>query len=38
MEALYAGLSAWSIEIGITLLILFLLKREENKVFKNRKN
>mgnify|MGYP003624714109 CR=1 FL=1 len=37
MEALYAGLSAWSIEIGIVLLVLFLLKNEENKVFKNRK-
>lgn len=38
MEALYAGLTAWSIEISIALLMLFLLKLEENKVFKNRKN
>ena len=37
MEAVFAGLTAWTIEIGIACFGLYLLKREENKVIKNRK-
>ena len=36
MEALYAGLSAWVIEIGIAALAFYLLYREEQKVYKRR--
>ena len=36
MEALYAGLSAWAIEIGIAALAFYLLYREEQKVYKRR--
>tara|TARA_R100000008_G_C3578521_1_gene166817 strand:- start:1575 stop:1694 length:120 start_codon:yes stop_codon:yes gene_type:complete len=37
MEAVFAGLTAWTIEIGIACLGLYLLKREENKVIQRRK-
>ena len=36
MEALYAGLSAWIIELGIAALAFYLLHREEQKVYKRR--
>ena len=37
MEAILAGLLAWSIEIFVALSAMFLLKREEKKVI-NRRN
>ena len=36
MEALYAGLSAWGIELSIAALAFYLLYREEQKVYKRR--
>ena len=36
MDALYAGLSAWGIELGIAVLAFYLLYREEQKVYKRR--
>ena len=36
MEALYAGLSAWAIELGIAALAFYLPYREEQKVYKRR--
>jgi|TARA_B110000263_G_C14902884_1_gene326914 hypothetical protein len=36
MDAIYAGLTAWSIELLITALFLFILNREENKVISRR--
>jgi len=36
MQALYAGLTAWTIEIGIACLAFYLLYREEQKVYKRR--
>ena len=38
MEALYAGLAAWAIEITVAFIMLMGLNREENKVIKRRKN
>ena len=38
MEALYAGLTAWVIEITVAFIMLIGLKREEKKVIKRRKN
>ena len=38
MEALYAGLAAWAIEITVAFIMLMGLKREENKVIKRMKN
>lgn len=38
MDAIKAGLLAWTIEITIAALIFLLLKHEENKVIKRRKN
>jgi|TARA_Y100000814_G_scaffold174527_1_gene127525 hypothetical protein len=38
MEALYAGLAAWTVEIIIACIMLIGLKREENKVIKRRKS
>lgn len=37
MKAVFAGITAWIIELGIALLMLYGLKREESKVIKNRK-
>lgn len=36
MEAIYAGLLAWTIELSIAFSILYILKHEENKVIKRR--
>jgi len=36
MEAILAGTTAWAIEITIALTILYLMKREEEKVIKRR--
>tara|TARA_R110000824_G_scaffold218300_1_gene404847 strand:+ start:568 stop:1248 length:681 start_codon:yes stop_codon:yes gene_type:complete len=36
MEAFYAGLTAWAIEITIAGIILYILHREEQKVYKRR--
>tara|TARA_Y100000361_G_C11151796_1_gene341542 strand:+ start:1292 stop:1414 length:123 start_codon:yes stop_codon:yes gene_type:complete len=36
MQAVFAGLLAWSIETGVALLGLYLLKREETKVVEGR--
>jgi len=36
MDAIYAGLTAWTIELSITAAFLFILKREENKVISRR--
>ena len=36
MEAVLAGTTAWAIEIAIALTILYLVKREEEKVIKGR--
>ena len=38
MKALMAGLLAWPIEISVALTAFALLKREESKVIKRRKN
>jgi|TARA_Y100000401_G_C8325787_1_gene228173 hypothetical protein len=37
MQAVFAGVMAWTIEVGIVLLALYLLKREETKVIERRK-
>ena len=34
MQALYAGLAAWVIELGVAGLAFYLLYREEQKVYK----
>ena len=36
MSAIYAGLLAWSIEIGVAAIMLLLLIREEKRVIKRR--
>ena len=36
MEALYAGLTAWAIELAVAEVALYLLYREEQKVYKRR--
>lgn len=36
MEALYAGLAAWGIELAVAGLAFYLLYREEQKVYKSR--
>jgi hypothetical protein len=38
MEALQAGLLAWTIELAVAALILIVLRMEENKVVSRRKN
>ena len=37
MQAVFAGVMGWTIEVGIVLLALYLLKREETKVIERRK-
>jgi len=37
MEALYAGILAWTIELSVAGAILLILRREEQKVYKRRK-
>ena len=37
MEALYAGLTAWAIEMAVAGVAVYLLYREEQKVYKRRK-
>ncbi len=37
MNALYAGLLAWGIELSVAILMMAILKREENKVIARRK-
>ena len=36
MNAVYAGMLAWAIEVSVVAMMLLLLKYEENKVIKNR--
>ena len=36
MQALYAGLAAWCIELAVAGLAFYLLYREEQKVYKRR--
>ena len=36
MQALYAGLAAWVIELSVAVLAFYLLHREEQKVYKRR--
>jgi uncharacterized membrane-anchored protein len=36
MQALYAGLAAWVIELSVAGLAFYLLYREEQKVYKRR--
>jgi|TARA_R110002020_G_scaffold194354_5_gene395099 hypothetical protein len=36
MDAIFAGLTAWGLEITIVAALLLLLRHEENKVFKRR--
>ena len=36
MEALYAGLTAWAIELSVAGLAFYLLHKEEQKVYKKR--
>ena len=36
MSAVYAGMLAWAIEVSVVVMMLLLLKYEENKVIKNR--
>tara|TARA_A100001201_G_scaffold20876_1_gene23193 strand:- start:1664 stop:1798 length:135 start_codon:yes stop_codon:yes gene_type:complete len=38
MQALYAGLLAWGIEIAVAGLAFYLLYREEQKVYRRRRN
>jgi|TARA_A100001391_G_scaffold190461_1_gene162928 hypothetical protein len=38
MEGVLAGLTAWGVELAIAVAILLVLKHEENKVYKRRKN
>jgi hypothetical protein len=37
MDALYAGLTAWLVELTVAGLILYTLRREEQKVYRRRK-
>ena len=37
MTGLYAGLTAWAIELTVAFAFLWLLKREEKKVIERRK-
>jgi hypothetical protein len=37
MNAIYAGLMAWAIEISLVILFLSIIKFEENRVIKRRK-
>jgi len=37
MDAIKAGLLAWTIEVAIAVLMFILLRHEENKVIKRRK-
>ena len=37
MNAIYAGLLAWGIELSVAILMMAILKREENKVIARRK-
>jgi hypothetical protein len=36
MEAMYAGILAWTIELSVAGLAFYLLYREEQKVYKRR--
>jgi len=36
VNAVYAGMLAWAIEVSVVVMMLLLLKYEENKVIKNR--
>ena len=36
MQALYAGLTAWTIELAVAGLAFYLLYKEEQKVYKKR--
>jgi len=36
MEALFAGITAWAIELAVAGLAFYLLHREEQKVYKRR--
>ena len=36
MEALYAGITAWIIELAVAGIAFYLLYREEQKVYKKR--
>jgi hypothetical protein len=36
MEAFYAGLTAWAIELSVAGLAFYLLYKEEQKVYKKR--
>ena len=36
MEPIFAGMTAWIIELTIVVIMLLLLKHEERKVFKRR--
>ncbi len=36
MDALFAGMSAWAIELTVAALAFYLLYREEQKVYKKR--
>lgn len=38
MQALYAGLLAWGIELAVAGFAFYLLYREEQKVYRRRKN
>jgi len=38
MEALYAGLTAWGIELAVAGMAFYLLYREEQKVYRRRKD
>jgi|TARA_R110002020_G_scaffold405929_2_gene615980 hypothetical protein len=38
MEALYAGLTAWGIELTVAGIAFYLLYREEQKVYRRRED
>tara|TARA_B100001094_G_scaffold184440_1_gene178670 strand:+ start:257 stop:391 length:135 start_codon:yes stop_codon:yes gene_type:complete len=38
MEALYAGLTAWGIELAVAGMAFYLLHREEQKVYRRRED
>ena len=38
MEALYAGLMAWGVELTVAGLAFYLLYREEQKVYRRRRD
>ena len=38
MEPLYAGLLAWLIELGVAGAAFYLLRRQENKVYRRRED